>query len=67
MASKVDKGTEKMIEVTAKVNLKYDNEIKKIGDKLNIRESDLKNMQEKGYIDYTAPIEPQETVVPPAN
>jgi hypothetical protein len=51
---------ENVIEVTAKVNIKYDNDIKKVGEKLKIRESDLKELQGKGYINYTAPAQNQQ-------
>lgn len=44
---------ETMIEVTLKLNMKYDNEIKKAGEKLKIRESDLEEFKKKGYIEYT--------------
>lgn len=60
------KEKESMIEVTAKVNIKYDNDIKKAGEKLKIRETNLKELQDKGYISYTPPAEPQQTN-PPAD
>ncbi|WP_416044644.1 hypothetical protein ACMXKO_11090 [Clostridium tyrobutyricum] len=43
---------ETMVEVTLKLNVKYDNEIKKAGEKLKIRESDLEEFKKKGYIKY---------------
>lgn len=71
MAGKANENTEKSIEVTAKVNLKYDNEIKKIGEKLEIRESDLEELRDNGYIDYTPPANQtpntNQTAPPPAN
>ncbi|OAA93010.1 hypothetical protein [Clostridium coskatii] len=54
------KEKENMIEVTAKVNMKYDTDIKKVGEKLKIRESDLKELQDKGYISYTPPVQTQQ-------
>lgn len=60
--AKTDKNTENMLEVTAKINLKYDTDIKKAGDKLKIRESDLKTMLEKGYIEYTPPVQTESEV-----
>ncbi|CAB1242639.1 conserved hypothetical protein [Clostridiaceae bacterium BL-3] len=52
---------ENVVEVTAKVNIKYDNDIKKAGGKLKIRESDLKELQGKGYISYIPPVQNQQT------
>ncbi|KAA8676197.1 hypothetical protein ACFHWD_14560 [Clostridium sp. MT-14] len=52
---------ETMVEVTLKLNMKYDNEIKKAGEKLKIRESDLKELQGKGYISYIPPVQNQQT------
>lgn len=43
---------ETMVEVTLKLNVKYDNEIKKAGEKLEIRESDLEEFKKKGCIKY---------------
>lgn len=49
---------ENVVEVTLKLNVKYDNEIKKAGEKLKIRESDLKEFKDKGYIAYIPPVSP---------
>ncbi|MBV4417304.1 DUF7210 family protein [Clostridium tyrobutyricum] len=43
---------ETMVEVALKLNIKYDNEIKKAGEELKIRESDLEEFKKKGYIKY---------------
>ncbi|MEY7998610.1 hypothetical protein AB8U03_00090 [Clostridium sp. Mt-5] len=55
---------ETMIEVTVKVNIKYDNQIKKAGEKLQIRESDLKEFKDKGYIEYIPQTAAQDPVPP---
>ena len=41
---------EKKAKVRVLVNLKYDKEVKKIGQELEIRESDLKNMVNKKLV-----------------
>lgn len=61
MADKATKNNENMVEVTAKINLKYDNDIKKAGEKLQIRESDLESMKKRDYINYTPPTEPKQS------
>jgi hypothetical protein len=58
--------TENLVEARAKVNLKYDKTIVKIGDTFQIRESDIDAMLEKGYIDYVPPVN-QQTNVPPVD
>lgn len=59
---------ENVVEVTVKLNIKYDNEIKKAGEKLKIRESDLEELKKKGYIEYipaTSPGNAQASQQPP--
>ena len=64
---------ERNIKVKAKVNLKYDSDVVKIGEELEIRESDLKELQDKEYVSYTPPVQTQQTgqetgqQTPPAN
>ncbi|WP_123053144.1 hypothetical protein [Clostridium sp. JN-1] len=55
------KAKEDMIEVIAKVNIKYDTKTKKVGEKLQIRQSDLKELQDKEYISYTPSVQTQQT------
>ncbi|MBV4447497.1 hypothetical protein KM799_12865 [Clostridium tyrobutyricum] len=43
---------ENMVEITTKVNIRYDKASKKAGEKLKIRESDLEEFKKKGYIKY---------------
>lgn len=43
---------ENMIEVTAKVNIRYDKVSIKADQKFEIRESDLEGLKNKGYISY---------------
>ncbi|MBV4441148.1 DUF7210 family protein [Clostridium tyrobutyricum] len=43
---------ENMVEITTKVNIRYDKASKKAGEKLKIRESDLEEFKKKGYIRY---------------
>lgn len=42
---------EKLFKAKALVNLKYDQEVKKIGDELGVRKDDAKEMFERGYIE----------------
>lgn len=69
----ITKVKEDMIEVITKVNIKYDTETKKVGEKLQIRQSDLKELKDKGYVSYTPPVQTQQTgqeigqQTPPAN
>lgn len=39
-----------MIEATALVNLKYDNDVKAIGEKLSVRQADVEDLIQRGYI-----------------
>lgn len=72
MAKKVAE-EERNVKVKAKVNLKYDSDVVKIGKELDIRQSDLKELQDKGYISYTPPVQTQQIEqdngqqVPPAD
>lgn len=65
------KEKEDMIEVTAKVNIKYDTETRKAGEGLKIRQSDLKELQDKEYVSYTPTVQQQQSQqpdpTPPAN
>ncbi|OAA91254.1 hypothetical protein [Clostridium ljungdahlii] len=60
MAKKVAE-EERNVKVKAKVNLKYDSDVVKMGSELEIRDSDLKEMKDKGYISYTPPVQTQQT------
>lgn len=52
-ASKDNK--ENMVEVTAKVNIRYDKVSIKANQKFEIRESDLEGLKNKGYISHVPP------------
>ncbi|GIM29820.1 hypothetical protein CPJCM30710_24860 [Clostridium polyendosporum] len=39
------------VKVKAKINLKYDRDIIKIGEEFAVRKSDVTGMSEKGYIE----------------
>jgi len=68
MAKKTTTEEERNVKVKAKVNLKYDSDVVKIGQELNIRQSDLEELQNKGYISYTPLVQSeQDDRTPPAN
>ncbi|APM41392.1 hypothetical protein [Clostridium kluyveri] len=68
MAKKTTAEEERNVKVKAKVNLKYDSDVVKIGQELDIRQSDLEELQNKGYISYTPPVQlEQDDQTPPAN
>jgi hypothetical protein len=48
------------VKVKVKINLKYDSDIVKAGEELEIRQSDLKELKDKGYISYTPSVETQQ-------
>ncbi|ADK16178.1 hypothetical protein [Clostridium ljungdahlii] len=52
---------ERNVKVKAKVNLKYDSDVVKMGGELEIRESDLEELQNKEYVSYTPPVQTQQT------
>lgn len=70
MTKKKEIEEERTIKVKAKVNLKYDDDLIKIGKEFDIRESDLEDMRKNDYIDYTSKEQqtvPPEETAPPAN
>lgn len=52
---------ERNVKVKAKVNLKYDSDVVKIGGEFDIRQSDLEELQNKEYVSYTPPVQTQQT------
>lgn len=42
---------EKLFKAKALTNLKYDQEVKRIGEELGVRKEDAKEMSERGYIE----------------
>ena len=72
MTKKKEIEEERNIKVKAKVNLKYDEDVIKIGEDFDIRESDLEDMLKSEYIDYTPAVQQSQQgdnteITPPDN
>ncbi len=66
MASKAVENVEEKREtkVKALINLKYDTDIVKKDEEFLIRETDLKELQDRKYISYTEPVTIMDQVPP---
>jgi hypothetical protein len=50
-------GKKRIVEVEALVNLKYDKEVKKIGEKFKVKTKDIKELTERGIVKLLENIE----------